>query len=601
MSTEARFSNIPLAQLIPNTYNARRFEENMTPQRRARFEELVASITGKGILEPLLVRPVGDDKYEVIAGERRYRASLQVTESTGIDAADYNVPCMVRDVGDDDAFDLMIIENMQRDDLTPFETAEAFAAYLKHHGNTTDAAATLSMRTGIPVHAIRRQVRLLEVPAAVTEAWRQGTITMSHVELFTRVGDEAQIIELLAACQRNKLSVRDLAERIGTLAPDLERGFFDKTECQVCPYNTSVQSGLFTDVTPGGKCSNPACFEAKQGDFLSANWEKSKPAEAFGTRGFRFGHRSGPVELRPLIARDTAERCLGCDQFVSILRLTGAVVSGYDRTCVGPRACYAELYEKPAAPAKPAEEKPEVNEEPPQLPAESPAPAEEKPQTQEPVKPAPAPTAKSTPAKQTKVEEKVSPVFSTFRGERQREELFKQLLPDKIREMVPQSPQTQAVILLALALSNTSAKIDIIKLLGLPDNIKTDDLAAKIFAIDDIEDIVQQAAVIHLMLHCTPASVRRIVAEKHNIDVARDWRLTEEYLKSLTKAEIVAIGEEQGVNIWKDEKAEAYRQKHFKGKALMALKNEDLIKIILESGVDLTGRVPAEVLGRKQG
>lgn len=600
-TTAARFQELPLADLTPNAYNARRFEENMTPQRRARFEELVESISGKGILEPLLVRPIGDNKYEVIAGERRYRAALQVELAT--------VPCMVREVNDDDAFDIMVIENLQREDLTPVETAQAFQVYLQRHGNTTEAVAELASRTGIPGHAIRRQVRLLDLPAEILAAWRDGKITQSHVELFTRLADHKQALEIFTDCVRLKLTTRELAQRIGTSSPELNTGFFDKSECHVCSFNTEVQSGLFADATPGGRCGNAPCFEAKQGEFLTANWPESKAAKAFSTRGYRFSHRLPQEQREPImmVGRETCERCLACDEFVTLVRLTGAVVGGYDRTCVGPRACFEELYMKPEQPAEEPETEPEPTVETPQTPAEEVPPAgekkEETKQTPAAAPPAPAPeTKKTSPAKQTKVEEKVSPVFSAFRGERQREDFFKQALPDKIKEMVPQSPQTQGVILLALALSSASAKIEIIKLLGLPDNIKTDDLAASIFARrcsgqDKIEDIVQQAAIIHLMLHTTPPSVRRIVAEQHGILVEKEWRLNKEYLQGMTKSDIVAIGEETG--IWKDEQAEAYRQKHFKGKALMALKNEDLIKIILESGADLSGRVPAEVVGKK--
>lgn len=302
------FQTIPLSQLVPNDYNARRFAE-MTPQRRARFEELVDSIHRKGILEPILVRILEDDKFEVIAGERRYRAALQVVTEDEKDPADYLVPCMVHEIDADAAFDMMVIENLQRENLTPFELASSFQQYLQRHGNSTESVGELSFRTGIPTHAIRRQVRLLHLSTEIITAWKEGIITQSHAELFTRIGDQHQALELLAACQRNKLTVRELAERIGSAAPDLDRGFFDKSECQHCHYNTTVQSGLFNDLTPSGKCGNSTCFEEKQSAFLQENWDKSKPAVQFGTRGFRFGHRIDQVEQ--LGSHDTADRCLG--------------------------------------------------------------------------------------------------------------------------------------------------------------------------------------------------------------------------------------------------------------------------------------------------
>ena len=170
------FAQIRLNLLSPNDFNARRFEENMTDQRRARFAELVESVRSKGILEPLLVRPVNPDLvgpqvWEVIAGERRYRAALEVCNILGQHPGEYLVPCMVRDVDEAEAFDIMLVENLQREDLTPFEAAQAFQIYLQRHGNTIDSVNELAARTGIPPHAIRRQVRILELPAEALAAW----------------------------------------------------------------------------------------------------------------------------------------------------------------------------------------------------------------------------------------------------------------------------------------------------------------------------------------------------------------------------------------------------------------------------------------------
>jgi ParB-like chromosome segregation protein Spo0J len=238
------FRLMSLELLQPNAYNARRFKENMTPQRQARFWELVASVREKGILEPLLVRLVPGDEvmFEVIAGERRYRAAKHVSEELALSAeakrsgslpprpVDYMVPCMIHDLDDDAAFDLMLIENLQREDLSPAETAAAFKAYLDKHHNTPDAVAELSARTGIPPHAIRRQVRLLTLPETILAAWRDGSITQSHAELFTRLDDPTLALDLLAATLRSKLTVRELAERIGASATDLDKGFFDQAD-----------------------------------------------------------------------------------------------------------------------------------------------------------------------------------------------------------------------------------------------------------------------------------------------------------------------------------------------------------------------------------
>lgn len=135
------FMEITLDRLVPNDYNARRFLENMTPQRRARFNELVESVRENGIIEPLVVRPLDGNHYEIIAGERRYRAALEVVGQTSKVSGEFPVPCMVREVTNEEAFNLMVIENLQREDLSPVEAAKAFKAYLDRHRNTTEAVS----------------------------------------------------------------------------------------------------------------------------------------------------------------------------------------------------------------------------------------------------------------------------------------------------------------------------------------------------------------------------------------------------------------------------------------------------------------------------
>ncbi|HBG07693.1 MAG: hypothetical protein A2075_09220 [Geobacteraceae bacterium GWC2_58_44] len=589
---EVRFEQLPLNQLSLNDYNARHFEENMTVQRRARFAELVDSVSVKGIKVPLLVRPLPDaDRFEVIAGERRYRAALQVCNILGQHPEQYLVPCMVYDVDEVEAFDTMLIENLQREDLTPFETAQAFQAYLQRHGNTPDSVTELSARTGIPPHAIRRQVRILELPPEVLVSWKAGSLTQSHAELLTRVGDRDQIIELVTNCLRLKLTVRELAERIGSISLDLERAAFDKSECQTCPYNTSVQSSLFADLTPAGKCGNAACFERLQRAYFTANWERSKACERFGTLGYRFGHRL-PQEHRLLPPpAQTSGRCLECDQFVSVLRLTGAIISGYERTCLGPRACFEPLYcEAPETQVlETAMPKQEQNEQPGEQLQDPPPPAKE---------PASKPAkAKGTPPAET------GPVFSLLRGEKFRELFFKEAIPDAVMGTPNASPRVKPFLVLAMALASTAARTRLCVALGIEQSSKQEQLAEKIFEIpaDDVLDELQAMALAQVMDSSTTPAVRRLVAERFNVDLAKEWTIGKEYLEALDKSEIVRIGEEPGVQIWQDEQVKAYKQQHFKGKALMALKKEDLVDLILKSSAELVGRVPAEVLGERKG
>jgi ParB/RepB/Spo0J family partition protein len=633
---EASFAYIPLSQLVSNTYNARRFDD-MTPQRLARFDELTASIREKGVIEPLLVRPLDGDRFEVVAGERRFRAACAVVnadESKRV--ALEGLPCMVRVLTDDEAFDFMLIENLQREDLTPFEIAQAFSDYLKRHGDTHDAATDLALRTGLPVYAIRRQVRILRLPTEVVSAWKAGTITQSHAELFTRVGDEAQALELLTLTIRLKLSTRELAERIGAVSPELDKGFFDKTECQSCHFNSSVQSGLFSDCAQAGNCGNPSCFEGKQGAFLTANWLQSKAAEKYRTLGFCFNHRLPPEHYQPSGSQETAERCLSCDTFISVVRTTGAVVGMYERTCIGPRACFDELYNPPAkeplatcigcgcdddhaceggctwlrvdrqsgkgvCSSCPDHVEQWDNPTPGSAPAKS-EPSDKSDKSEKP-KTSPPPQA---PKKQTPPPpppQETGPVYNGPRGERFRELFYKTALPETIGKTLPDSPLSLRLTLLTLALASPAARKSVEAALGLDRHLTSDQLAAKVFEVppQDVPAMIQNGAVAHLLDSTVIHAARRIVADAFAIDLAKEWPLSREYLDALTVSELVRVGEEDGVGIWDDDKVRAARKEKFKGKALRSLKKTELLDLAINSGADLVGRVPAEVLGQRKG
>jgi len=143
-----------------------------TLQPRQSFDEealaeLTASIAEKGVLQPLLVRPAGDG-YEIVAGERRFRAA----QRAGLD----RVPVVVRELSDQETLEIAIIENLQRENLSPVEEARAFRQ-LMGFGLTQDAVA---QAVGKSRSAVANTLRLLTLPAAGLEALETGVITAGH-------------------------------------------------------------------------------------------------------------------------------------------------------------------------------------------------------------------------------------------------------------------------------------------------------------------------------------------------------------------------------------------------------------------------------------
>jgi ParB family chromosome partitioning protein len=183
----------PLEKIVPQKGQPR---QHFDPQK---IEELAQSIREHGLVEPLVVRrvPGGGDKLELVAGERRWRA----LQKAGLREA----LVVVKDVSAKDAFELALIENVQREDLNPIELAEAFDRLLREHGYTQEA---LAERLGKDRTTITNGLRLLKLPPRVRAKVVAGELTEGHARALLGAGDGALIEELADKALRGKLSVR---------------------------------------------------------------------------------------------------------------------------------------------------------------------------------------------------------------------------------------------------------------------------------------------------------------------------------------------------------------------------------------------------------
>jgi ParB family chromosome partitioning protein len=178
--------------------------EKVAPQRgqpRRHFDskaldELAQSIREHGILEPIVVRKAGADSFEIIAGERRWRASQR--------AGLKEVPVVVKDVSDRDIFELALIENVQREDLNAVELAEALDRLVKEHGYTQE---TLATRLGKDRSTISNSLRLLKLPARVRDKVVTGELSEGHARSLLGL-PEGQIDAVAEKVIRGQLSVR---------------------------------------------------------------------------------------------------------------------------------------------------------------------------------------------------------------------------------------------------------------------------------------------------------------------------------------------------------------------------------------------------------
>lgn len=191
------------------------------------LQELSDSITQHGVLQPLLVRPLPQGGYQLVAGERRWRASRM--------AGLKEVPVVIRELSDVETMEIAIIENLQREDLNPIEEAEGLQALIDRCGFTQEEVA---VSVGKSRPAIANALRLLKLPQEVRDMTRDGQISAGHARALLAFDNEPMIYEAAQNIIRNNLTVRDV-ERLAKMAEKTARtrtsskrrdSFYDEVE-----------------------------------------------------------------------------------------------------------------------------------------------------------------------------------------------------------------------------------------------------------------------------------------------------------------------------------------------------------------------------------
>lgn len=214
-------STLQINEIIPNKEQPRKtFDEGA-------LEELADSIRLHGVLQPLLVRPLTTGGYQLVAGERRWRAS-RLAELK-------EVPVIIKELSDTEAMEIAIIENLQREDLNPIEEAEGLQALIDKCDYTQEQVA-ISVGKSRP--AITNALRLLRLPVEVREMTKNGDISAGHARALLAFDNGAIMLEVAKNIIEKKLTVRDverLAKRPATTVsqkPSQKRrdSFYDEVE-----------------------------------------------------------------------------------------------------------------------------------------------------------------------------------------------------------------------------------------------------------------------------------------------------------------------------------------------------------------------------------
>ncbi len=213
---------LDIMDIEPNKEQARKqFDETA-------LSELADSIAQHGVLQPLLVRPIIGGGYQLIAGERRWRAS-RIAGLT-------QVPVIIKELTDDEAAVISLIENLQREDLNPIEEAYGFASLIKDFDLTQEEAA---QRVGKSRPAVANALRLLRLPQEVIDAVREGKLSAGHARALAAIEDEKTAIFAAKTVMEKGLSVRETEKLVKALTAEKKEkkektaarnSFFDEVE-----------------------------------------------------------------------------------------------------------------------------------------------------------------------------------------------------------------------------------------------------------------------------------------------------------------------------------------------------------------------------------
>ena len=227
-SEGGRPREIPLDQIDPNPYQTRSRVD------QGQLTELAASITANGVVQPVLVRPLASGRFQLIAGERRWRASQSAGKET--------IPAILRQVSDEQAMEITIVENLQRADLNPMEQARAFERLAREFHMTQEQMA---VRTGKDRATVANFLRLLRLPASVQARVEAGDISFGHARALLAFEHSEEMEKAAQRVAALSLSVRQTESYVqGLIHPEKSAKKELKPEPPIDPNVREVQDRL---------------------------------------------------------------------------------------------------------------------------------------------------------------------------------------------------------------------------------------------------------------------------------------------------------------------------------------------------------------------
>ncbi len=191
---------LPISSIVPNRFQPRSIFDD------EKIEELALTIETHGIIQPIVVREIHDGQFEIIAGERRYRAISKLGWE--------KIPAIINNLSDTETASVALIENLQREELSPIEEAVAYSKLIELHQLTQEGLAN---RLGIGQSTVANKIRLLKLPKVVQEAVMQKTITERHARSLIPLKDPEKQAKLVEEIIGKGLNVKQTEERVSKL------------------------------------------------------------------------------------------------------------------------------------------------------------------------------------------------------------------------------------------------------------------------------------------------------------------------------------------------------------------------------------------------
>ena len=182
-------SYIYVENIVPNPHQPR------VTFNSAELEELEDSIKQNGVLQPILIKPIGDNKYQIIAGERRWRASKMLGLA--------EIPAIIKDISEREMLELALIENIQRENLNALEEAESYKKLIDDHLYTQEKVAEIVSKSR---SHIANLLRLLSLPLKIKQYLNDGLISLGHAKLLINNDESEKLVDIIV---NNKLNVRE--------------------------------------------------------------------------------------------------------------------------------------------------------------------------------------------------------------------------------------------------------------------------------------------------------------------------------------------------------------------------------------------------------